>query len=277
MTYTRVEKRKNNITETKMEPPKKALKKNEVIAQYKSLQEKFQILQEQNRVLLENEKKNIESISLLEETVNILEEKVNAPKKEKSIVTVSVQTEIIRCEECEYPADDMHDLVDHMHGSHPLESYQDGMTCNHCGEELQTKSDLMMHIQKEHSEKVKVCDYFIEGMCTFGDLCWFSHDESKLLKEIKCIICDCNFGSKSLLMKHRKKEHRRKVPQCKNETNGCCQYGSTFCWFIHSDMNESESGNLNVSQNDDKNELIKKLFDMMENFARRLLEIERLQ
>ena len=41
-------------------------------------------------------------------------------------------------------------------------------------------------------------------------------------------------------------------------------------------MNESESGNLNVSQNDDKNELIKKLFDMMENFARRLLEIERL-
>ena len=205
MAYTRVEKRKNNITETKMEPPRKALKKNEVIAQYKSLQEKFQILQEQNRVLLENEKKNIESISLLEETVNILEEKVNAPKKEKSIVTVSVQTEIIRCEECEYPADDMHDLVDHMHGSHPLESYQDGMTCNHRGEELQTKSDLMMHIQKEHSEKVKVCDYFIEGMCTFGDLCWFSHDESKLLKEFKCIICDCNFGSKSLLMKHRKK------------------------------------------------------------------------
>ena len=42
-------------------------------------------------------------------------------------------------------------------------------------------------------------------------------------------------------------------------------------------MNESESGNLNVSQNDDKNELIKKLWDMMENFARKLLEIGRLQ
>ena len=59
-------------------------------------------------------------------------------------------------------------------------------------------------------------------------------------------------------MKHRKKEQRKKVPKCKNETNGCCQYGSTFCWSIHSDMNESESGNLNVGQNDDKNELIKK-------------------
>ena len=92
MTYTRVEKRKNNITETKMEPPKKALKKNEVIAQYKALQEKFQILQEQNRVLLENEQKNIEAISLLEGTVNILEE--NANKETKSVVTVSVQRNV---------------------------------------------------------------------------------------------------------------------------------------------------------------------------------------
>ena len=62
----------------------------------------------------------------------------------------------------------------------------------------------MMHIQKEHSEKIKVCEYFIGGMCTFGEFCWFSHDESKFVKEFKCIICDCNFCSKSALMKHRK-------------------------------------------------------------------------
>ena len=74
----------------------------------------------QNNLLTENQIKNLQAIDLLEETVNILENKLNISKVEKIVLTVSAQTEVIRCEEGEYPAEDMHDLVDHMHGSHPL-------------------------------------------------------------------------------------------------------------------------------------------------------------
>ena len=155
----------------------------------------------------------------------------------KDLITVSVQTEIIRCEECEYPADDMHELVDHMHWSHPLEDYEndDYIKCSYCREEFHIKSELMMHIQNQHPEKVKQCVFFIEGKCTFGNECWFSHDQSKPLEEFKCAICESKFTSKFDLMHHRKKEHGRKVPKCKNEKNGCCQFGPKFCWFIHTE------------------------------------------
>ena len=113
--------------------------------------------------------------------------------------------------------------------------------------------------------------FFIEGKCTFGDECWFSHDQSKPLEEFKCAICESKFTSKFDLMHHRKKEHGRKVPKCKNEKNGCCQIGPKFCWFIHTE-DEEICESLNMKQNDTK-EMIKKLFDMMENFAKRLIEI----
>ena len=92
-------KRKNVSSETKAEPTKKALKKNDILLQFKALQEKYEALVEENNILLQEKKNNIESIRLLEETVQILETK--SSKVEKKSVTV--QTEIIRCEECVFP------------------------------------------------------------------------------------------------------------------------------------------------------------------------------
>ena len=121
----RVQKRKNNVNEVKTEPPKKALKKNEIMAEFKTLKEKFENLQEENRILKDNQMNNIEAINLLEETISVLENKLTSSNRGKDLMNISVQTEIIRCEECEFPAEDMHDLVNHMHGAHPLEN--DGM------------------------------------------------------------------------------------------------------------------------------------------------------
>ena len=276
MANTRAEKRKNNTTGSKIEPPAKALKKHEVLAQYKALQESFNELQSQNKILMENEKKNIEVINLLEETIGVLETKLNISKVQKDVVSSSAQTEIIRCEECEYPAEDMHDLVDHMHGSHPLDDYIENIKCNYCGDYFPAKSDLMNHIHQEHEDKVQVCIYFLEDRCTWGDSCWFSHDQEKKLAGFKCTICGQKFLSKSELMRHRKLEHTRKVKQCKNDTNGGCLYGSKSCWFNHTDMQNKSENNPNVNINNETNDIIKKLFDMMENFGTRIMNLEKI-
>jgi len=277
MSNTRAEKRKNNATGVKVEPPKKALKKNEVLAQYKALQEKFTDLQVENKLLIENQNKNIEAINLLEETVSILETQLNISKVEKEVITVSVQTEVIRCEECEYPAEDMNDLVEHMHGSHPLDDYKENIECTYCGGFFLEKNDLMFHIQQDHADKLPVCTYFLEERCTWGESCWFSHDQAKKLEGFKCTICGDISISKSELMKHRKIEHTRKVRQCKHETNGSCPFGSQLCWFKHTDTKNANDKDTNVDVNNESNDITKKILDMMENFTKRIIELEKIK
>ena len=77
-------------------------------------------------------------------------------------------------------------------------------------------------------------------------------------------------------MSHRKREHLSRVRQCKNEQNGNCLHGSTFCWYKHTDV-QKENDNIIINENDDEtNDAMKKLFNMMENFAQRLIDIEKL-
>ena len=68
-------KRKNNSVETKAEPARKALTKNEIILQFNALDEMFRIVEEENNQLLEQHEKDLEAISLLEETVKLLEKR----------------------------------------------------------------------------------------------------------------------------------------------------------------------------------------------------------
>ena len=266
-------KRKNVSTETKAEPAKKALKKNDILLQLKALQAKYEVLEEENNILLQEKKNNIESILLLEETVKLLEKSSKLEQK-----SATVQTEIIRCEECEFPAENIHDLVYHMHEFHPLESESD-IKCHYCGENFQTKRDLMSHRKTTHIEKVKLCSYFGEGKCNFGDECWYNHSISGSNNdntELKCRICDKMFVNRNDFMHHRKKEHTKNVPFCKNALKGSCHFGVKNCWFNHnendiSNINENGSGE---NLNDMNQEMIGKLFEMMEKFTQRIVQIE---
>ena len=98
-------------------------------------------MKKQNARLLQEENKHIESICLLEETVKLLEEREHTSKVEK--ISDPVKTEIIRCDECEYPAECIVDLVEHMHEFHPLGNSQPGIDCHYCGENFPIKKDLM--------------------------------------------------------------------------------------------------------------------------------------
>ena len=276
---TRVTKRKNNLNEVKAEPPKKALKKNEILAEFTALQKRFEDLQNENQVLLVNQKSNLEAINLLEETISVLENKINVSKAENSnSISTSVQTDQIRCEECEYPAEDIYDLVDHMRGNHSLddsEDFEHSFKCEYCDKGFHERKDLMLHIQNDHSSQVKQCKHFLEGRCVFGDACWFRHDKSKELENIKCMYCDCSFPTKAVLMSHRKKEHAIRVKKCKNDENGQCQHGSIHCWYNHTKLNEKDDHeNLHVNNNDENSKLMEKVMEMVEKYSERIRKLE---
>ena len=63
-------KRKNVSNEVKSEPAKKALKKNDLLLQYQTLQKRFANLEEEHKNLVQEKKDHIEAILMLEETVN---------------------------------------------------------------------------------------------------------------------------------------------------------------------------------------------------------------
>ena len=224
-------KRKNKSSDLKIEPAMKALKKDDIILQYNALLEKFQAMKDQNMLLQQEKTNHVEAILLLEETVKILENKSSHIEKK----SITVQTEIIRCEECEFPADNMHDLVYHMYEFHPLQTQENGMACNFCSDKFKSNADLMMHKKRDHIERVQLCVNFDDGNCDFGDACWFSHETSstKTCLVYSCNYCELKFKIKSKFMKHRKTMHSEYVNSCKNEIDGSCEHGSQNCWFNH--------------------------------------------
>ena len=108
----------------------KALKKDDIIAQFDALKAKFDILEKKN---IDLEKKNItlekdnmthiEAIHLLEETVKILEKQANSSNVYK--ITKEIQTDTLKpedankslylCSDCVYIEDCVHDFNDHTH------------------------------------------------------------------------------------------------------------------------------------------------------------------
>ena len=261
-------KRKNDFMDIKTEPAMKALKKQDLLLQYKALQASYE------KLILENEKQ-LEAIALLEETVQLLENK-NA---RKSSNVASVQTEDLErlwCIECEYPAEDHYDLGEHMYEVHAEENPEYTISCHYCGNCFKSKDDLMIHNKKNHSEKIQPCRNFLEGKCDFSDInCWFSHDtKNKNLSQVyMCSICKKTFKIRSDLMQHRKHEHMETVSKCKNE--GTCKFGNTKCWYIHSEQIEIEYEKERENKTIKKEEMMEKLFTMVEKVTERMFLLEK--
>ena len=272
---TKVGKRKNIVTEVKIEPPKKALKKNELLVEYNALKKRFDSLIDENKILLEDQKKKEEAIKNLEETVDLMKNEIDTIKKDnKATINVSVQTEQLRCEECDFAAEEIYDLVDHMQREHPLEDYEFDWRCEHCGKGFFEQPELIFHIKYAHEENIKHCKHFLEGRCVFGNHCRFSHEKNREIEKIKCMFCDESFDSKSQLMIHRKNVHPKRVKECKNSKNGSCQHGPVFCWYHHTKIVEVEHDENDIKDNKETDVIIKKLVDMVESFGHRLMVIE---
>jgi hypothetical protein len=175
------------------------------------LSSQLEILVKENEALKELNMRKDDKIFELENEIVIIKAKKNTSK------TVSAQTEDLErmwCIECEYPAEDLYDLGEHMYEIHAEENSDYTISCYYCGNNLKSKDNLMVHRKKDHVEKVRLCKFFAKGHCERAGDCWFRHDKTTE-KEFKCSVCDKIFEARYDFMHHRRNEHPEIVPECK--------------------------------------------------------------
>ena len=117
---------------------------------------KYLELESKYTALVKEKESCIEAINLLEETIKVLENKSDKPKK-----STGTQTEIMRCEECEFPAESVTELVDHLHEFHPLDGMESDenslFNCRFCDESFETLTEVMKHNKLTHTNNVQHC------------------------------------------------------------------------------------------------------------------------
>ena len=102
---------------------------------------KLQTLQSENEVLREHNETKTEKIEELERKMEIMQH------LEK--ISVCVQTEDMNrmfCVECEYPAEDIFDLGEHMYEVHAELNDVYSIACHHCGNYFKNKIQIVEEI-----------------------------------------------------------------------------------------------------------------------------------
>ena len=144
-----------------------------------------------------------------------------------------------RCSDCDFVADCVHDFTDHTHSPDAFdesEIEEINFKCNFCTDTFITKTAVMNLNKTVHTCKVDHCINYLENMCTYGENCWFLHDEAFRESEsaFKCNLCKESCKTKSILMKHKKSKHFQSVSNCLNENRRT--FGSEKCWYIQMKM-----------------------------------------
>ena len=274
------------------------------------LLEDMNLMKELNDALLEEVKANEAKISNLEkkekkslEDIKNLEQKLGSRKQTTIQKGTQTQFDEIRlCPECEYPADDLydlgehvgevhsdknvceqcdesfvtqHDLVEHIVKKHKAEAdvSNESIPCNFCENIFQGKKEFMKHKKLKHDDKVSKCWNHSTGTCSYGDIeCWFIHTDTDQVSapEFNCKLCNVDFFYKFEYQQHRRFTHPNMILPCKNISNGgTCSYGNR-CWFNHDN---------NIAENMEKfenNEVILKIFDFMEKVTEKISRLENL-
>ena len=253
---------KLEVTETK----KKAQTKNELMVKYNDLLKVHEDL-------IKVHKNSLLRIDSLEKDFALQEKKDSSSKQEVEVQTDDSET----CNECEFPARDIWELGEHIYEFHTLKSYGE-FECSFCHERFGRKKDLMEHRKREHVEKVGTCRSFNNGTCAYGsEAFWWSHAGGlKNQNQINytCSLCDKVFQDRAQLMKHRKVDHEHAVSMCNHALNGTCHFGSENCWFRHNDSKLKNTNEKDEKNIDNNQEVLEKLFEMMEKFSDRIVHIE---
>ena len=261
--------RKDKQITTSKKHDKKCIVDKDATEDSENVHLRLQKLQEKYDKLKDDNERCLEKIKLLEDKVKVLKDENEVYTSQPKIARTTTGELILFCHECEFPADDLFDLGEHMYEYHS-EGNKGGIECHYCDKTFETKDSVMKHRKESHREKVKQCVYFSSGWCNYGDeSCWFIHQKTEnnpfeKENEIKCKHCGKSFRLRSEFMQHRKKHHSETVPVCTNFVNGHCEFSA--CWFKHTNNEDEELSN---------NENITKDFaDKMEKIAERISRIE---
>ena len=149
------------------------------------------------------------------------------------------------------------------------------MPCHSCGEMFNSKAELMIHRKLQHSDIIKVCNWYKNGTCVYtDDTCWYSHEYDRNVNQT-CRFCEQTFESKNQLMVHRKSIHVNIVAKCRNFQLGDCNFSNEECWYKH---DEPESQNLvfhKSQQEKPPSEATLKMMNLMEVMMVKMTELEK--
>ena len=251
------------------EARKKAMTKNE-------LMNKYNILIKEHEELVNLHEENLKRIDNLEKTIRKIKEKeVNEIQK----VHVDIQTDDSEtCNECEFPANDIWELGEHIYEFHTLKDHGE-FACTFCYEKFGRKRDMMAHRKRDHEEKVAICTEFTLGNCTYNrEECWWKHEKNMNEDDYSCAHCEKVFRNRGDLMKHRKTKHLEYVSTCSYALNGMCHFSGKNCWFVHEDE-EMEKNKYEKSKDlkhiiNSDNGVSEKIINMMEKFTKRMIDLE---
>ena len=180
------------------------------------------------------------------------------------------------CKECKYKAEDIYDYDGHVWSeicTDPTVQKEKeenlSKSCEYCEDKFASLRELMHHKKNQHAENVNPCWNYASGKCDFGDdKCWFIH-KSENGGRFECTSCETTFAVQAKLLQHRKQNHIDSVQSCRNMVSGACKYGIEKYWFNNSDLINENGEKLN-----DNEEVVEKIFKMMEKFTKQLVEIK---
>ena len=193
------------IDPKKKNAPTKVQNKAELIQELKVMKDLNNDLEEENR-------KNMVIIGELKEKLFLLQK-----EEQKDLAHGASQTDdadLLLCEECEFPAETLFELGEHMGEFHT------GLRipCNFCPDIYVTREELEKHEKEVHNSLTSNEEKDYPR----------AHQD---MKKFKCKFCERNFQDKNALMKHNKDEHKENVRACWNIQKGKCDYKE--CWFSH--------------------------------------------
>ena len=119
------------------------------------------------------------------------------------------------CKNCSFQGNSGLDLKNHSikcKYTPSSEVLKTDMTCRSCGTSFDNKPSLMEHRRRFHADRVKICKYFLNGMCKFDEnICWYLHPsrQEKINKSSKsdCGNCGKDVTTKSDLNDHQVTQH----------------------------------------------------------------------
>ena len=150
------------------------------------LQNNYDILIKEHKELVKLHQENLVRIDKLENTIfKIRKEKVDSIEK----IHVEAQTDdSVTCNECEFPANDIWELGEHIYEFHTLKDHGD-FACKFCYDKFGRKRDLMVHRKNYHEDKLGVCIAYRSGNCTYTrDECWWKHEKTPKMMNISVLI-----------------------------------------------------------------------------------------
>ena len=279
--------------------------------------EDLDYLKQLNDALLEDVKSTEKEIENLKKKEKKYEEEIKDLKqklaKRKQITKdAGCQTDdsdLLFCEECEFPAETLYELGEHVGEFHSglripcdfcddiyptkkgLEEHkvevhkcdvdQQGDTerehcnyeifkCRFCEESFQIKRELMIHNKEKHEKNLRACRNYEAGTCVYGNDCWYSHEKQYLTHARQY---KCNFCENQFQTEPELFKHKKNLHA--ELVPACKNYlrkNCTFendCWFSHKNKNEEKS----LEKNEDRI-LLERLIIMVEKLTARIVEIE---